>query len=368
MNLAFSHPAKPASHAAMMVAAKTALKAIGWTVPRSGDTSTYDNTGADLITSGAVLGVNTAWYELLAPDGSWGQTWQRLGAFNSARIKAQWGTDFSGGSPSATQTGQPAAATDEILLLGGGTDAAPTGGTFAAGSDGNQNLHIVADTEPPYGFLIWSHRDTGVDGPDMALLFDPMNPDVVDASDLAPSVAYANGSNTTAFSTGQFASTTLGPRGWISKGSGGAITVIPANYGTDAGSAVFPDALPRASGNVVELFPVWYARRNALAAPRGYKGLSQLLAWVGSNEVTGTRLDVNGGTGNYIVVGQVAIPWDNTALTNDPSAGATATGVFRSQVVYGDPNPGGGNPSPLSPSGNRIKRIPTKYLRPRRYG
>ena len=148
---------------------KELLKTAGWTVPSSSDGTTYNSSG-DQITSGASgaggLANNSAWFRLRDPGGVKEITIQR-GTLNTYyRIKYSFLAKFSGGSPSATQT---PSATDEFLMLGTGTDAAP-GYTATLGTDGTYRYNVATDNASPYGFwagalyVIRSIDGNGCDG------------------------------------------------------------------------------------------------------------------------------------------------------------------------------------------------------------
>ena len=361
MALTYHRPALAADNATLIYNAKERMKALGWTVPRSGDATNYSSSG-DLITSGAAMAVTLAWFECIAPDGSWAFSFQRGSSNTVGRVKFTWGNGFSAGSPSATQVSATASAGDEYLFVGGGTDAAPTYGTVIAGTGGNENLVVVADNAAPYGFAWLANRTTGVNGLDMLFFLDPLITESVDALDTAPSCAYWIGSSILSGDNSVLSSTTNGPVSWIAKGLGGAIVKIPAQHYRDGSSTVIPRGLSRSSyDSYAELFPLSYARRAALPDPDGWKGTSTLFTWIGSLEATGTRFTDDDG-GLWISGGDIAIRWDGAAMANDPSGGATANAHFRSLVIQGDPaiDP---DPGPLTATGRAPTRTSGRRVR-----
>jgi hypothetical protein len=334
-------PAVPASNAVMWYLLKEYMKSLGWTVPRSGDGGATYNGAGDCITSGAVLATLKAWFELLAPDGSVAVVYQTGSGVNTARVKFTWGGGFTAGSPSATQVSATTAAGDEATIIGGGTDAAPTYAAVCASSGGNINAFVVADDSPPYAFG-WGGTPTGgADGLDFLFYFDPLV--ATDADDTAPSVVDWAASFAASGAAAQITAVATAPFGWIGKGlGGGAIVRIPAETLRDGSATAVPSGLNRtfysAAANC-ELFPLSYGRRATESNPDGWKGRSTLFNWVGSAELTGTRLTTDPEGDEWITADDLAIPWDGTAIANDPSAGLTRTAHYRSLDAGGSGTP-----------------------------
>ena len=143
----------PATGAVAVFNIKEMLKAAGWTVDESSDGTTYNNSG-DEISSGAAgaggLDNTNAWFRISNPDGV-EYTVQRTNTNQNYRVKCSPVATFTGGSPGATQT---PSATDEGVILGGGTDAAPTGEAWFGGASGTYRHKGGADDASPYHF--WS--------------------------------------------------------------------------------------------------------------------------------------------------------------------------------------------------------------------
>jgi hypothetical protein len=93
-----------------------------WSVPRSSDGTTYSE--GDEIASKADIN-DLGWYVLQSTSGQeWCIQIVSLSGTNQCRVKHSPADGFTGGTPSATEV--PSAA-DESVILGGGSDAAPTG-------------------------------------------------------------------------------------------------------------------------------------------------------------------------------------------------------------------------------------------------
>jgi hypothetical protein len=139
---------------------KQFLKTAGWTCPASGDGSTYFSS-SDGITSGASgaggLDNTNAWFRLTGPDGVREVTFQRTTS-SAFRCKTA-NLPFTGGSPSATQT---PSASGEVIRLGSGTDAAPTGASIWTNTGMPHVMRGVADREPPYGAAAWAFFSTTI--------------------------------------------------------------------------------------------------------------------------------------------------------------------------------------------------------------
>ena len=157
----------PATCAVAMYLLKTRLRNAGWTVPRASDGSTYNSSG-DQITHGGsgAAGMDNAkaWFVIQMPGASGRQFCLQRQTTTGANTSYRWrvkyskGAGFSGGSPSATVT---PSATDEQVLLGAGTDAAPSfDALFQIATDGLLRFNCMADNASPYGFLAWAWGNT----------------------------------------------------------------------------------------------------------------------------------------------------------------------------------------------------------------
>ena len=143
----------PATGAQAMYELKGLLKLAGWSVLSSSDGTTYNAAGDQISNGGAGangMANNSAWFRIRSPAGAGAVsfTFQR-GTTNQAwRIKRSRTAGFTGGSPGATQT---PSATDEGIMTGGGTDAAPTYVNLQT-TDGTYRWNAGADNAAPYGW------------------------------------------------------------------------------------------------------------------------------------------------------------------------------------------------------------------------
>jgi hypothetical protein len=135
----FSTNNTPATGAVAMFLLKSALKAAGWTIPKSSDGTTYNSSG-DQISSGASgangMGNALAWFVAKDPAGLRSYCFQNSssapGDNHQWRVTYSKSVGFISGSPSATQV---PSATDGKVVQGSGTDSSPGFATFM-GSDG----------------------------------------------------------------------------------------------------------------------------------------------------------------------------------------------------------------------------------------
>ena len=307
----------------------------GWKKLRDSDGTTYSSSGAQVTGSGTgARGLRnaSAWVNLQSPDGKFNVTIQRSTSSNLTwRVKVS-PNDFTGGSPSATQT---PSATNESIVLGGGTDASPTFAQWIGESDaGGYRGSFVAETTSPFRVL--------------AFAFDPASGvnihtkfalDVVQAflaaGDTFPWVVHCAGGASGADmmdATVLLDPTTAqgAPFSWLGNPGTGTFGRVPAleQVGDSAG-AVAPDG---GSMNPItstwDLKPLVYERRSGASAPHGLKGYSSMFFWrPASTHATGDLYNV-ASTGDCVLLNQVvANLWGGDTLTG--ASGSTNHGAAR---------------------------------------
>jgi hypothetical protein len=336
MSVTWSLNLSPATGSEAMFNIKTALKAAGWTVPRSGSGSGGSTTTSDLITSaGTGVGgmANTScWFVIQAPAGGRQFCIQRGGS-TTWWIQYSFSAGFTGGSPSATVV---PTATDAVNVL-----ATSSTGVTLFSTDNTYRQNIMVDGSSPYGFysVAWA-----AGGGVVSHLF-MMDPVTSTPSDADPYVFIASGkgsvtqlfpvANSSFGANNAFMRTDLTNSsggtlsGYLKKGLAGegfASLSVMAYHGGNAGSSSLhiPGNLGNNPNNTNDdQFPVVYARNvntvgggTANSNPTGYKGVSTLLRWLGTNRVTGDLLSVSA-TGDRVVVdGAATLPWQSgTAVT-----------------------------------------------------
>lgn len=352
MTFGFDANLTPATFAVAMYNWKQRLVTAGAVVKASSDGTTYNSTG-DQISSGnsGAGGFDnaSAWMRIQLGDGAHEITIQRnsstgANTSRSVRFKYSKSAKFTGGSPGATQT---PSATDEQILIGGGTDAAPTFTQWMSASDNTYSQNIGADAASPYGYFIF-YVVTGSAFTTLGgnIVFEPINPSTP-TTDPDPYVIYwslnadnaGTNFNFTASTGGQTylnndAATLPHIAGYI-----GATftTTIPVNlYATQSaggtyhasaigtGGTLYQSADPNATSKDLAL-PLCFARSTFLSSPNGFKGFSANLKYFVFQAGARSQLALESivSTGDYAAVGPngaaatapIIVPWNNTAIT-----------------------------------------------------
>jgi hypothetical protein len=288
------------------------LIASGWTKIKDSDGSTYSNTGAQVTggNSGANGLLNTrAWVVLQSPAGAGGRQICIQSTFSDGyywRIKYSKTAGFTGGAPDATTV---PSATDEAILFGGGTDASP-GTVQYIPTNNTYYQQIIVDNAAPYGFaMIIYTKITGITY--TVFIMDPLLANTYPVGDQDPMVAYCYYTTAEILGVSYFCSEATGPACWLKYGLGGAgfVGTPPMYYTNASGFQVVPGAIGQnAITGDDESFPVLYGRRGALAAPIGYKGVSSMMVWKGSNRAVGDTYN----TKARATFGDISIVWDST--------------------------------------------------------
>ena len=308
---------------------KETLEDAGWTILGSGDGLAAFSSSGDVI-SNEGTGANgmhndDAWFRMQSPDGQREFTYQVTAVSSAApraRIKYSISAGFSGGAPSATQT---PSATDEELVSGSGTDAAPVGENIYGGGLYEATAHAflgLADKNAPFGFwfMIWQDASSASDLGLAPFAFDPI--DGPPSADNDPYV-WAVGFGGLRFPEdgGTMESHTQGPICFLDQGGGGE------------GFVRMPLCRPQPieASNVNEhdasdtLTPLIYARRDVEADPDGVKGMSTLFMCV-LTTTTGVDLrqlyTTEAGLRQLIRATNLALPWDGSLATNFANAKA----------------------------------------------
>ncbi len=313
MTWTFTVNQSPATGSEAIFLLKARLKTNGWTVPASSDGTTYNSSGDQITVAGSGAGGmanNSAWFRIQAPDGIRELTFQRgSGGNTSWRMKYSASAKFTGGSPSATQTPQ---ATDQQPIMGAGTDASPTfAGLF--GVDASYRLQIGSDNAASFGFYLVCYPNGGWVSTNglSVILFDPVtNADSLDVDQVVIYTGLASDSGV--FGTGHYASSGSGPKGYLKKGMvGEGFVAIPATYYRSSGDVVPSGIVSNPHSGKDDEFPVPYIRATNQGLPAGWKGLSSMVRWRGTDRSLGSTLSVNGPKDRW-VVNKASLPWDGT--------------------------------------------------------
>lgn len=289
---------------------KQRLKANGWTIPSSSDGSTY-SASADLITSGssgaAGMANNSAWFRMKMPGTTREYVVQRGTVNTDWRIKYSYLAGFTGGTPGTTRV--PSAA-DEVVLVGGGSDAVPTFTTIFAADSSYRYQVIAGGASDGYGFISLGYATGAV--ATHCWILDPLCPGYP-SQEADPYVHIMGTAAIDGLDVAQLsnvaATSPTGPRCWMKPGlSGAAFVQVTALKLVDSAATIFPGGTVANPLNAAaEGMPVAYYGRTT--TPAGFKGWSTFLEWVGPTHTKWDTQSVGGGSKNRILATSVQLPW-----------------------------------------------------------
>lgn len=302
----------PSTQAVAIYDCKTFLKTLGWTVPRSGDSSTYNSTGDQISSGGSGAGgldAGNSWFVLQDPG--IGRSFCIQKVSTTWRVKYSKGAGFTGGSPSATRV---PSATDEQTLLGSGTDASPTGAAWFAGANGAYHHVGMADDATPYGFWFGAYPTSSPSSSNAnhAWVMDPLRTGYP-SEDVDPVVHYLD-ATTTSFGGDDLSEEdgAPGPLGYLASSF---VRISLTGYWADfAASAIAVPATTAATDPATGkhgLFPALYFRRNDLGTEQGPKGWSSLIKWASGTGTNNHTLSVVTSR-DHIKLRNVALLWDGS--------------------------------------------------------
>lgn len=248
------------------------------------------------------------------------------------RIKYSARAKFTGGTPSATQT---PSATDEQIILGGGTDASPTFGTLLPVDASYRMQAAFYDTGGLIpGFYLVTYP-LGNPTPNACFLLDALQPgsyptDIVGFSlEQDPVVIYqATGTGTLDSET--LSSEVSGPVGWLNYGRtlppAQSFLRLPATFlavydsAGDAQAAIPVGLNQTVLADDIDVGRSTYVRRAALGGTTGEKGDASGWLWNAVLGATSGQLigqSVGGRTQPlcWISLGDVLLRWDGLTPT-----------------------------------------------------
>ena len=305
----------PANGGEAMWALKELLLTAGWTVVRSTDGTSTAN--SDLWPTATEANIGTVWLILQKPGSTNQILMQRQGAEPSWLFYfARDGYDLATGNTTTRPSPDLASGERPLQPINGQTIFFPNGGTY--------RYHIVADNQAPYSF--WSAAYViGGGNPLGILVYDPIVSGTEGTGDTDP-YAFIVGHQSNgyyAFNIDRLPSIVYYPlaNAYL------VDATVPANF---VNVAYAPPVVIGASGSSAYAFPggvgtnpytanedmvqALIVRHVSYPAPVGYKGISTLVRFVGTNRSTGDTITVAPNT--WIVMQNVALPWP-TGITPD---------------------------------------------------
>lgn len=297
---------------------KTLLKTAGWTVTKSSDGLTYNASG-DQISHGGT-GANgmfnaSAWFVIQIPGGTRAFCLQRhnSGSYgNYWRLKYSKAAGFIGGSPGITRV---PSATDEAVVVGGGTDESPSMIQLFYTADGTFRHNFFADNTAPYGFMSWGWKKTIGDAIH-AFGLDPLLGTLVEDTD--PYIIHARGDGIQIFSEQSFASNGGQLAGWWGSTwfsrlvAPSAVGGVPLPWGTSSNWASSTNQT-NLINDKDDLYPITILgyRNGPILC---YKGISTFVRAIGqpgryAGDLYSVVTEKDG-----VVVGYCMLPWDGSSV------------------------------------------------------
>jgi hypothetical protein len=289
---------------------KETLKQAGWVVKSSSDATTYNSTGDQITqpsTGAGGIANNNSWWRIQSPAGASSKEFTFQYNTGQWRVKFSHSAGFSGGSPSASQT---PSATDEQLLLGAGTDAAPTFATFFS-TNGTYKLHIGADNAAPYGFYMICPSHSTDQFP-VAMYLLPLTEGSYAGTDDAPYVVsvkstFGGGASITDHTTGAGTQYGIG-YSYARKGLPNEAWLLfaGANYTITSGSIVNKFAFGDLYSGARQLLPILVGRGTSYMGIKGFID-PDIMAWRTEYSANSDYVDI--GTKRYVLYSNLAFRW-----------------------------------------------------------
>jgi hypothetical protein len=307
----FSSSARYDTNEEVIFKLKAQLVLRGWLVKSSSDGLTYNSTGDQITTSGTGAGGLTnasAWFRIQCP--SMGGvtrelTFQRSTTQNY-RVKYSYSAGFTGGTPGITQT---PSATDEKLIVGTGTDAAPTYALFFNGT-GRYYAMSLGDSSEGYSFFYATITASTISVNGVTNSFFMMDRISTSSVSVGDTDGYSFMFSPTTITTTTSATNNFS---WFKKGLGGEGFVATPLFDWNMNGNKTYSVGSNASNQKCSLLPILYGRESTLAAPNGYKGFSHMV-YLTTNKIFNFCPISVFANNDKIILDIFALPWDTTTL------------------------------------------------------
>lgn len=298
---------------------KELLKAAGWTVPESSDGTTYNAAGDQITSSGAGAGGlnnSLAWFRLQSANGAVEYTVQRgAGASTDWRVKLAR-APFNAGAPGVTQTPTTTNPDNEQVVIGGGTDAAPTTGTLFSSIAGNLVKGAADDASPGFFFVA---IPAGGGSPNGAWVLEPL----LGASpmEVFPYASYSPGGSNVFLNGGMSSDTSSNWKSWTEDGLYPIVLSATSFYVSTTVTVPGGMVVDPINGKQID-FPFVLARRfTSNSANPAWKGVASYTTWLGftSSALTGDTQTIDSAL-DRLIAREVTLPWKGTVPTGLVSA------------------------------------------------
>ena len=312
----------------------------GWTCVKSGDGLSSYSSSQSVFTDTSSMNNNKAWFVLRQPNYTRQICFQRGSSDTNWRIKYSI-SGFSGGNASQTPS-----ASDEQIILGSGTDSAPSMGVFFNGlTSGSFCMSSAANDSDGYAFYMFAYNSGDLRSANsIKLLFmfdaiksgpyDMVTSSLLDTEPFAIAIANSAAYNNPIW-MGSSADHSAGSpkfKGYVCKGISGResfVNLSIAAWGipsTNPSNNCWAPSLNQElnpHNSYEDLCPIYYFYKNSavpasLDPAQGYKGMS-------GNFFMGSLQRSNGDLYNYqdpstmdpdtsgkkIYISGFALPWNN---------------------------------------------------------
>jgi hypothetical protein len=292
---------------------KELLKSAGWVVKSSGTgTAGSVNLTADMISSSALMSGAKAWFRIQSPDTLREYTFQTVSVATDWRVKYSFAAKFIASVPTKDVT---PSATDEFVLLGTGTDAAPSANTFFT-TDNIYRWNVCADNASPYGF--WAGAFTNGGATVVGVLIDePLT--ATHPSDAHTHLIIMRAAGWGDLTSAYVAIANSQLSAYYNESTVPAATPttmvhFSGLYPCSQGGTIFPNTIAtNPIDSKDESMPICYARSALLTSPC-WKGIGTLMRWNGTSRSIGSTLTISSAK-DRIVYNHVNLPWDGSVPT-----------------------------------------------------
>ncbi len=337
MAYTFSINQTPTNGATLFYTLISTLITAGWSKVADSDGTTYSSSGTQITSGGTGAGgldhAASAWVRMQSPlvngqrreftiqRGSSNQNWRIKYSASAGFISTPTGS----GTIDATHTGS---ATDEVIVLGVGTDGTPTYNTWVnVLSTTPERWHFACGGAAEfYSFVCWGIRAGSTTTITGAIALDIMAQGSCSVADVDPAVFYVSGNSAAitdlvgaAFPSSNSINPALG-RAWLGATSQAGISQTLVNN-VNVGIITYGGNIVGGTGtlgtnpfiNNDDLVPCLYGSANT-ASPRGIKGFSTLFMFGSVARANMTVIDsVTTGSRDKIFFSRLFLPWSGAS-------------------------------------------------------